>query len=300
MASIVTNIAANSAFRNVQVSSAGLDKQIAKLSSGFRINRSGDDAAGLAIANKLRAEVRSLQQASRNAAQGISMLQIADGAVNTISGILDRMKELASAANSASIGTERSKLDAEFQALKAEIGRIAATTQYQGSALVDGSLGLTQTGGTMAVGSNNVTSIQLSGAKAATYTMAHVAGVATLSTPAGAGSVSQSLAIPAGVAGSYNFDKLGITVGVNSGVTATGLNGLTVIVGGTASADFMVSSSGNYGGSDLVSLSAVNLSTGGTGLNIATLDVLSAANAQTALAGLDSAINLANTAIGTI
>ena len=73
MASIVTNIAANSAFRNVQVSSAGLDKQIAKLSSGFRINRSGDDAAGLAIANKLRAEVRSLQQASRNAAQGISM-----------------------------------------------------------------------------------------------------------------------------------------------------------------------------------------------------------------------------------
>jgi len=130
MASIVTNIAANSAFRNVQVSSAGLDKQIAKLSSGFRINRSGDDAAGLAIANKLRAEVRSLQQASRNAAQGISMLQIADGAVNTISGILDRMKELASAANSASIGTESAKLDAEFQALKAEIGRIAATTQY--------------------------------------------------------------------------------------------------------------------------------------------------------------------------
>lgn len=300
MASIVTNIAANSAFRNVQVSSAGLDKQIAKLSSGFRINRSGDDAAGLAIANKLRAEVRSLQQASRNAAQGISMLQIADGAVNTISGILDRMKELASASNSASIGTERTKLDAEFQALKAEIGRIAATTQYQGSALVDGSLGLSQTGGTMAVGSNNVTSIQLSGARAATYTMAHVAGVATLSTPAGAGSVSQSLSIPAATAGSYNFDKLGITVGVNSGVTATGLNGLTIIVGGTAQADFMVSSSGNYGGSDLVSLSAVNLSTGGTGLNIATLDVLSATNAQAALAGLDSAINLANTAIGTI
>ena len=66
MASIQNNIAANTAFRNVATSSAGLDKQIAKLSSGFRINRSGDDAAGLAIANKLRAESRSLQQASRS------------------------------------------------------------------------------------------------------------------------------------------------------------------------------------------------------------------------------------------
>ncbi|MBK9548862.1 MAG: hypothetical protein IPO52_07160 [Gemmatimonadetes bacterium] len=150
MASIQNNIAANTAFRNVSTSSAGLDKQIAKLSSGFRINRSGDDAAGLAIANKLRAESRSLQQASRNASQANSMLQIADGAVNTIAGILDRMKELATASNSSSIGTQRTKLDAEFQSLALEINRIAATTQYQGSALVNGTLGNAVTGGTYA------------------------------------------------------------------------------------------------------------------------------------------------------
>jgi len=292
MASIVTNIAANSAFRNVQVSSAGLDKQIAKLSSGFRINRSGDDAAGLAIANKLRAEVRSLQQASRNAAQGISMLQIADGAVNTISGILDRMKELASASNSASIGTERTKLDAEFQTLKAEIGRIAATTQYQGSALVNGTLG-------NAVSAATYTGqVALNGAVSGVYTFASAAGVATLSSAAGAGQVTQTLAMPAG-AGTYNFDRLGITVTNAAGYVVNAVDTQTITIAGNT-VSFMVSSSGSYAANDLVSLNQINLTTAAGGLNVATLDVLSAANAQAALAGLDTAINNANTAIGTI
>jgi flagellin len=301
MSRIQTNVAANSAYRNLSMTSTALEKSITRLSSGFRLNRSADDAAGMAIANKLRAESRSLQQASRNAAQANSMLQIADGAVSTVSGILDRMKELATASNSASIGTQRTKLDAEFQALKAEIGRIASTTQYQGGNLVDGSLGLSvQAASTAVVGSNHITSIQLSGAAADTYTFTHAAGVATLSTGAGAGDVSQVLAIPAGVAGSYNFDKLGITIGVNASVTATDLNALTVVVGGTASADFMVSSSGNYGGLDRVSLTSINLSTGATGLNIAALDVLSSGNAVAALSALDSAIDASNTAIGTL
>src|SRR5690606_6127143 len=129
--------------RNLSMTSSMLERQITKLSSGFRINRSADAAAGLAIANKLRAESRSLQQASRNASQANSMLQIADGAVSTISGILDRMKELATAANSASIGTQQDKLNAEFSQLRSEIGRIADTTKYQGSALVNGTLGNT-------------------------------------------------------------------------------------------------------------------------------------------------------------
>lgn len=300
MASIQTNLAANNALRNLSVTNSGLEKQIAKLSSGFRINRSGDDAAGLAIANKLRAEARSLQQASRNAAQGTAMLQITDGAVNTVSGILDRMKELATAANSASIGNQRSKLDAEFQELKAEIARIADTTQYQGANLVDGSLGLSITGGTALVGSNHITSLSISGAKTGTYTFTHAAGVATLSSGAGVGGVSQVLSVPAGSAGTYNFDKLGVSVGVSASVTATDLDTLTVIVGGTNEADFMVSSSGNYAGTDLVTLSGVDLTTGATGLNIASLDLNNASNAQAALSGLDSAIDAVNVAIGSV
>src|SRR5690606_7195156 len=221
MSRIQTNVAANSAYRNLAVTSAALERQITKLSSGYRINRSGDDAAGMAIANKLRAESRSLQQASRNAAQGISMLQIADGAVNTVSGILDRMKELASAANSASIGTQMDKLNAEFQQLISEIGRIASTTRYQGSALVNGTLGNTVSGGTYAG------QVSLTGAASGTYTFASASDVATLSFGAGATLQTQAISMPAG-AGTYNFDAFGITVTNAAGYGADGVAGQTI------------------------------------------------------------------------
>jgi flagellin len=291
MSVIQTNAAANNAYRNLTVSNKMLEAQITKLSSGFRINRSGDDAAGLAIANKLRAESRSLQQASRNASQANSLLQIADGAVNTISGILDRMKELATASNSSTIGTQRDKLNAEFQALKAEIDRIAATTQYQGTALVNGTLGNAVTGGTYAG------VVSLNGAATGTYTFSDTAGVATLSSAAGPGQITQTLAMPSG-AGTYNFDRLGISVTNGAGYTANDVDTQTIIVTGTA-VNFQVSSSGAYGTNDLVSFNQINLTTTALGISASTIDT-TAANAQAALAALDTAINNANTAIGTI
>lgn len=294
MSVIQTNVAANNALRNLSTTGTALNKQIAKLSSGFRINRSADDAAGLAIANKLRAESRSLQQAQRNAAQANAMLQIADGAVGTVSSILDRMKELASQANSDNIGAQRPKLDAEFQQLISEIERIAQTTQYQGSKLVDGTLGNSVTGGTY-TGTTTLT-----GAVAGTYTFGSTGGVATLTRGSGAGSVSQSLTMPAG-AGTYVFDKLGITVTNGAGYTANGVDTQTIIVGaGSSGGSFMVSSSGAYGTDDLVSISSVNLTSGSSGLNIAGLALTSSATAQTALSRIDAAIDLANTAIGNI
>jgi flagellin len=139
MSRINTNTAAYGAYRNLTVTGMNLEKSIQKLSSGFRINRAADDAAGAAIANDLRATGRSLQAAQRNASQANSVLQIADGAVQTISTILDRMKELATSAASDSSGdTGRANLDAEYQELVLEIDRIAATTTYQGTALLDG------------------------------------------------------------------------------------------------------------------------------------------------------------------
>lgn len=292
MSVIQTNAAANNAYRNLTVSNKMLEAQITKLSSGFRINRSGDDAAGLAIANKLRAESRSLQQASRNASQANSLLQIADGAVNTISGILDRMKELATASNSSTIGTQRDKLNAEFQALKAEIDRIAATTQYQGTALVNGTLGNAVTGGTYAG------QVALNGAATGTYTFdGSVTGLATLSLGTGAGQITQTLSMPAG-AGTYNFDRLGVTVTNSAGYVVDDVDAQTIIVTGTA-VNFQVSSSGAYGTNDLVSFNQINLTTTALGISASTIDS-TAANAQAALAALDTAINNANTAIGTI
>jgi flagellin len=139
MSRINTNTAAYGAYRNLTMTGQKLQKSIEKLSSGFRINRAADDAAGAAIANDLRSTGRSLQAAQRNASQANSVLQIADGAVNTIATILDRMKELATSAASDSSGTTgRANLDAEYQQLVLEIDRITATTKYQGSALLDG------------------------------------------------------------------------------------------------------------------------------------------------------------------
>jgi flagellin len=139
MSRINTNTAAYGAYRNLTATGQKMEKSIEKLSSGFRINRAADDAAGAAIANDLRATGRSLQAAQRNASQANAVLQIADGAVSTIATILDRMKELATAAASDSSGDNgRTNLDAEYQQLVLEIDRIASTTTYQGTALLDG------------------------------------------------------------------------------------------------------------------------------------------------------------------
>lgn len=299
MSVIQTNTAANAAFRNLSVSNAGLERQITRLSSGFRINKSSDDAAGLAIANKLRAESRSLQVAQRNAAQGISLLQIADGAVNTISGALDRLKELASQANSDTIGSQRDKVDAEFQQIIAEIGRIARTTQYQGAALVDGTFGSavdTNIANSTVLAVAGVTSVQVSGAQTGTFTLTSAAaGTLTLSNAAG--TLTQTLTNVAG-AQTLDFSAFGIKVQTGGGFFADSAVGDIVVAGG--SGKFMVSSSGDFGGDDLISLTTINLTTTAAGLNLNGLDILSSANAQTALTRIDLAIDAANSAIGNI
>jgi flagellin len=121
--------AMNSLFR----SNRDMGKSLEKLSTGLRINRSSDDAAGLAISENLRAQVRGVRQASRNAMDGTSMLQIAEGAANEISSVLQRMRELAvQSANDTLTSTERAYTNKEFDALRSEINRIAAVTNYNG------------------------------------------------------------------------------------------------------------------------------------------------------------------------
>ncbi|NOT07893.1 MAG: flagellin [Gemmatimonadales bacterium] len=296
MSSIQTNVAANSAYRNLTATSRALEKQITKLSSGFRINRSADDAAGLAIANKLRAESRSLLQAGRNASQAISMLQVADGAIGTVGAILDRMKELASQSNSDNIGSQRGKLQSEFNELRAEIQRIAVTTKYQGSGLVDGTFGSTLDLATGTVDNVvGVADVIISGTQAGTYTITSpAAGSLTMNNGAG---VTQTIS-NAGGAQTLNFSVFGVSIRTVAGYVADSGVGTVVVTGGTGK--FMVSSSGSYAANDLVSVSSVKLTTDATGLNLDTLDLNTAASAQTALTRLDTAIDTVNTAIGTI
>jgi flagellin len=135
---INTNVAALQAQQNLGRTNAAAQSSMAKLSSGFRIVKAGDDAAGLSIANQLRTTVRSLTQASRNIEQGQSVLSIAEGAASSIEKIVERMKELAVQAASDTNTTQLTALDDEYQALAEEVDRIVGSTTFQGTELIDG------------------------------------------------------------------------------------------------------------------------------------------------------------------
>jgi flagellin len=137
---INTNISSINAQRNLTQSTEALSRSLERLSSGLRITRASDDAAGLAISERLRAEVRAYEQASRNALDGISLLQVAEGALNEVSGILVRLRELAIQSANGTLGAaERATVDQEAQDLVAEIDRVAAVTSFNGTLLLDGS-----------------------------------------------------------------------------------------------------------------------------------------------------------------
>jgi flagellin len=136
---INTNTASLNAQRNLRTSKLGLDKSLERLSSGYRINRAGDDAAGLAISENLRAQIRGLKQASRNAQDGVSLIQVAEGSLNEISNILVRLRELAVQAASDTIGpVERQFLNVEYDQLVSEVDRIADGTEFNGTLLLSG------------------------------------------------------------------------------------------------------------------------------------------------------------------
>ncbi len=137
---VSTNVSAINAQRNLIGSQRAINDSMAKLSSGSRINKAADDAAGLAISEGLKAQIRSAAQAQRNANDGISMVQTAEGGLNEIGNIVVRLRELGIQASSDTVGeTERGMLDKEVQQLKSEIQRIASVTTWGTTKLLDGS-----------------------------------------------------------------------------------------------------------------------------------------------------------------
>jgi flagellin len=139
---IATNVSSLTSQRNLRQTRELLDRSLERLSTGYRINRAGDDAAGLAISEKLRAKIRGLVQAQRNSSDGISLIQVAEGGLNEVQNILVRLRELGVQAASDTIGPrERKYLDLEYQSLKDEIDRIANSTEFNGTFLLDGTGG---------------------------------------------------------------------------------------------------------------------------------------------------------------
>ncbi|WP_136518489.1 flagellin N-terminal helical domain-containing protein [Cellulomonas telluris] len=156
--SINTNLAAMNSYRNLSATQGDLSSSLEKLSSGLRINRAADDAAGLAISEGLRAQIGGTKQAVRNAQDGISVVQTAEGALTETHSILQRMRTLAvQASNDGGLSTDaKSNIQDEMDQLKTELTRIADTTQFNGAKLLDGNYN-----GTFQVGANNSSSDQI-------------------------------------------------------------------------------------------------------------------------------------------
>lgn len=304
---IQTNTSANSALGYMRTNSMATERSIQKLSSGFRINRAGDDAAGLALANKLRSDGKALGQAQKNTAQGTAMLQIMDGATQTISTILDRMKELAAQANSDNVGDQRDKLQGEFTQLTGEIQRIVDTTKYQGSSLINGGFGNSvSTSSTSLASAAGVFEIQSNGAAAGTYTISGGAAATAGTLSMTIGGVTQTLTGVTDGKQTLNFDKFGITLKTaanfttTTGSAASSADTTTAIITAGTGGSFMVSSSGSYTTNDLINVDNVNLNTTGAGSLAITGNISTRAGAAAMLATLDSAATVVNTALGKI
>ena len=165
---INTNVNSLNAQRNLSSSQGSLATSMQRLSSGLRINSGKDDAAGLAIADRMNAQIKGITVAVRNANDGISLAQTAEGALSTVTDVLQRMRELAVQAQNGSNGTsDRANLDTEYQQLSAEITRIAAQTKFNGTAIVGAGAGAQ----TFQIGANNGDTLTIT-----TATVATVAG----------------------------------------------------------------------------------------------------------------------------
>ena len=266
---INTNIAALNAQRNLGITGLKMGKALERLSSGLRINRAADDAAGLSISEGLRSQVGGLRQASRNAQDAISMVQMGEGALNEVHGILQRMRELTVQAGNETLSTnDRNAIGAEMFTLRTEIDNIATRTKFNGLSLLTGSLSTSQSGGTAIVGfalttgsTASIASIDVSKLTAGTtYTFAKV-DANTMSISDGVTTVNSAdidatigadgeLTVSFTGAITTSVKIVGNTAFTNDDIgTDIGTAGLTVITAaGSGSANFRV---GANGGDDI-------------------------------------------------
>ena len=320
MSSIVTNVAAFNGQRNLNLTNTKMGKVLEKLSSGYRINRAADDAAGLGISEKMRAQIKGNSQAIRNSQDGISMIQTAEGAMDEVHGILQRMRELGvQAANDTYDTAARTSIGTELVQLRSEIDRIANATQFNGRNLMTGSLTGTLGGATGtelvvndAVGAAVATGIEVSGAKAGNYTFTSSgAGLLTLTGPSGQAQQVNVGAIAALGTQVLDFNQLGVKVTLNStaGETAANLiasftnaNNDVITVAGSGAAQLQVGA--NTTAYDTMSIAFNDVrATQATGLNLLSagaVDWTSSATIVSSNTASQAFINQIDTAITTL
>ena len=297
---IQNNIAAMNAHRQLTISDNALSKSLERLSSGYRINRAADDAAGLSISQAFRADIASYKVASRNTAEANSLLQVAEGATDQIGNMLTRLKELATQAASSNAVSNLDKINAEGNKLIDEIDRIAQSTEYAGSKLLNGTFGVTVSSGSTdfnaTAGFDTATGLQSD----VTYNVA-VAGTAgaldiTVSATISGSQISQTVNdVDEDTANLVNFNALGITLDINSALTTA--SNATIIATTATASDFQVGAK-NVAANDRIGILLGKATSDALGLSKDQLDTQ--AEAQDFIDTVDSAISTLNTVRGDI
>ncbi|MEA3320503.1 MAG: flagellin [Bacillota bacterium] len=281
------NIAALNTHRQLASASNNQMKSMEKLSSGLRINKAGDDAAGLAISEKMRGQIRGLDMAAKNSQDATSMIQTAEGALNETHSILQRMRELAvQGANDTNVGQDRDAIQEELNELKNEIDRIGNTTEFNKQTLLNGGLGgsVDQDAATTTVlAVTGVASATTNGAAADTYTISSAAGELTITNSAG--TKTQTISNTNG-AQDLNFTEFGISIKTNAGYTADAAVGDVVVNSGSVTFQIGANEDQN------LSLNIRNMKTDGV-LDLATagkVDVTDHDKAKASITNIENAI----------
>ncbi len=285
---INTNVGALNTYSKLSSTNAAKDKSLEKLSSGLRINRAADDAAGLAISEKMRAQIKGLDQANRNAQDGVSLIQTAEGGLSETHSMLQRMRELSVQASNGTLSAEdKSNIQTEIDELITEVGKVASNTKFNGTTLLSGTLGVSD-GGTGTLNALANTKISIDGPEAATFTAGLAGTILTVTN----GTTNEAQSIDVGGTDlldgkSLNFDALGIKISASGGdVALADIDTKTVITAGTG-ADIQVgANNGDTMGINIGDMTAA-------GLGISGIDVT--ADATGAISTLDTAISTVST-----
>jgi len=297
------NISALNASNKLKANDNAISKNIAKLSSGYRINSASDDAAGLAVSEKMRAQINGLDQAESNAENGTSLVQTAEGGLNETESILQRMNTLAveSANGTYQDGTDRNNLQKEVAALKSEIDRISTSTNFNQINLLDGSLGYSATsaiasasavltGGNLA--KDDAITVKITGttgAITATTASANVTFTTTATAAAGTGTytLTATLGSSATAAEKAKYSGATLTVTTDSDFKITADTTGTVTVNANNSLSLQIGSDNKT--DQTVSLSVADMSSSGLGVD--NVSVATQADAKTAIDTIKAAIN---------
>ena len=300
---INTNIMAINAHNKLRVNQFNVEKSIQKLSSGMKINSAADDAAGLAISEKMRAQIRGLAQAQENAQDGVSLIQTAEGALQQTTDILQRMRELVIKAQNTGVLTESDKLSIteELGTLRTEIDRIATSSTFNGKKLLDGSLAVqrsTKDGGTLDVGIVSVANAIASTTYTITAEVGKKAYVTFKDIETGTlVSITSDVEMTETVSGKINFSDAGIVINIyKQEVNLTSLNGKSIITADKKvgdKADFKIGA--NTFSQDTLSIGIDDMSSKGLNINDDgtrfQIDITSAKESDETLKAIDYAID---------